>query len=71
MKLTIHSLLMVSIIVVFITVFSLPVWGTDVGGIIYTDTTWDLAGSPYNIPRGKIGGRVLNRKIGGRVLISD
>jgi hypothetical protein len=21
---------------------------TDVGGIIYTDTTWDLAGSPYN-----------------------
>jgi len=22
---------------------------TDVGGIINTDTTWDLAGSPYNI----------------------
>ena len=22
---------------------------TDVGGIIYTDTTWSLAGSPYNI----------------------
>jgi hypothetical protein len=32
-----------------IALFSFPVWGTDVGGIIDTDTTWDLAGSPYNI----------------------
>ena len=49
MKLKIHSLLGSLIIFAIISVFSFPAWGTDVGGIIDTDTVWDLAGSPYNI----------------------
>ena len=49
MKLKIHSLLGSLIIVAIISVFSFPAMATDVGGIIDTDTTWDLAGSPYNI----------------------
>ena len=39
-------------IIIGLLVFVLGVFqahATDVGGILYTDTTWDLAGSPYNI----------------------
>ncbi|MGV7224441.1 MAG: hypothetical protein ACQ9MH_23360 [Nitrospinales bacterium] len=49
MKLKNYRLLMVSIVFAIITVFSFPAMATDVGGIIDTDTTWDLAGSPYTI----------------------
>ena len=49
MKVKISSLLGSLIIVIIISVFSFPAWGTDVGGIIDTDTTWTSGGSPYNI----------------------
>jgi hypothetical protein len=47
MKLKIHSFLEMLIIFALISVFSFPAWGTDVGGVIDTDTTWDSTGSPY------------------------
>ena len=31
------------------TIISSEVNATDVGGIIYSDTTWNLGGSPYNV----------------------
>ena len=49
MKLKINSLLGSLIIIAIISVFSFPAFATDVGGIIYTDTTWTLSGSPYNV----------------------
>jgi len=49
MKAKIRSMLGSLIIVAIILVFSFPAMATDVGGIIDSDTTWDLAGSPYNI----------------------
>jgi hypothetical protein len=49
MKLKIHCMLLSLIIVTTISVYSFPAMATDVGGIIDTDTTWDLAGSPYNV----------------------
>jgi hypothetical protein len=36
-------------VVLGITFFNFPAWGTDVGGQILTDTTWDFGRSPYNI----------------------
>jgi hypothetical protein len=39
-----YRFLIVLIAVGIITVFSFPALATDVGGIIDTDTTWDLAG---------------------------
>ena len=49
MKLFTRKALMIFIVIVSIILISHPAWCTDVGGIIYSDTTWDLAGSPYNM----------------------
>jgi len=37
------------LVTLVITLIAYPAMATDVGGIIDTDTTWDLAGSPYYI----------------------
>jgi hypothetical protein len=49
MKLKINSLLESLIIIAIISVFSFPALATNVGGIINANTTWDSAGSPYNL----------------------
>jgi hypothetical protein len=40
---------MLFIVTAGIALFAYPVLATDVGGQILTDTTWNLAGSPYNL----------------------
>ena len=49
MKLANHKITMTALMCVSILFLSNPSMATDVGGIINADTTWDLAGSPYNI----------------------
>jgi hypothetical protein len=50
MKLKIRKSIITSItIIMSIVLFSFPAWSTNVGGIIKTDTVWDLSGSPYTI----------------------
>ena len=49
--LRIAKIFMIVIPFVLAVILCLPIssFATDVGGIIDTDTTWDSAGSPYNI----------------------
>jgi len=49
MKLFIRKAMMFFFVTVIIALYTYPVMATDVGGQILTDTTWDLARSPYNI----------------------
>lgn len=49
MNLKIQITKMTVLIFLALFFFSFSAMATDVGGIIDTDTTWDLAGSPYNI----------------------
>ena len=49
MNLLIRKPIMLFIVIIGVALINYPVWATDVGGIIGTDTTWDLAGSPYKI----------------------
>ena len=49
MKLSIHKTLTLFVFMLGITLINCPAQATDVGGIIDTDTIWDLSGSPYNI----------------------
>ena len=76
MKLFTRKALMLFIVIVSIILINNPAWCTDVGGIIDTNTTWDLAGSPYNIKEtvqvcepADSGGGVLSLTLGTSLVI--
>ena len=49
MKLFIRKTIMLFIVIMGVSLINYPALATDVGGIIYTDTTWTLSDSPYDM----------------------